>query len=241
VALIALAWASTASAQSPPALFPAERYGSLHYYRFRNRDFLERNPSLSPPDYYLSYGDKYIRRFTFSTRPALTAAGRAWLERTRALLQAFIEEAIVSDPAGFALLETDGAAFRAFAFSTHPDAYWEAGLAELPIRDLLLILFTPDVADLLSDEGRAQTRDIELRLLSDWAERAARDSRFLDQKGDELMAAIEDPLVVRAVSTRFTQLLRYLRDRRYSFRARQRAIDGFWEPYDLLVDLAVAR
>ena len=41
----------------PAAITP----GTDKYYQLRARDFMRRHPEMSPPDYYLSYGDYYMR------------------------------------------------------------------------------------------------------------------------------------------------------------------------------------
>ncbi len=238
IIVLCLTAPSSATGASDPALFPADQYGSLHYYRFRQRDFIQRNPQLVPPDYYLSYGDRYIRRFTVRTRPLLSEPGQQWLDQTRVLLQVFLEDAIQADPAAFAVLETDSPAFRRFAFETHPDAYWEAGLADLPIRDLILIFLTPDVADLLSDEGRDQTREILLRLQVEWSARALEDPDFIPWKADELFDALDDPIVARIFVRRFFELLQYIEAQRFSLGEAYDALDEFFAPFDVFVDMS---
>jgi hypothetical protein len=138
---------------SPPASCTAD--GDLDYYRCRAADFSRRNPDLAPPDYYLEYGDVYVRRFTDETRPLLSPDGQAWLDGTRTRLQRAMESRRAADPVGYAQLERDPTAFRTFAFETHPPAY-ETGLAGLPLRDLVLIVTTPDVQDVLGVDGAAQ-------------------------------------------------------------------------------------
>lgn len=145
--LASAAWAQPAA---------CEASGDLDYYRCRADDFTLRQPGLEPPDYYLDYGDRYVRRFTEETRPLLSPAGQRWLDLVRAKLQEALEELRASDPLGFTLLEQDPERFADFAFDTHPEAYLEAGLAGLPLRDLILIGTTPDAQDILSNRARAQ-------------------------------------------------------------------------------------
>ena len=140
-------------------LLPADlwnRVGDLNYYRDRNDDFIRRNPGRSPPDYYLGYGDKYAQRFTTDLRSKLSAAGQVWDSKALTLLQRAMEQRRTGDPAAFAALELDGTQFRSFAFGTHPAAYIGAGLATLDPQDVLLIVDTPDVKDLLTDDGIKQ-------------------------------------------------------------------------------------
>ncbi|MCA8922548.1 MAG: hypothetical protein KDD82_12110 [Planctomycetes bacterium] len=145
--LPALAWAA------PPA--PCLADGGLDYYRRRASDFVQRNPGVAPPDYYLDYGDAYIRRFTYETRPLLSPAGQRWLDAARVKLQQAIEARRAADPDTFARLELDPPAFRSFAYETHAPAY-ETGLSELPLRDLILIGTTPDIQDTLGPDGLQQ-------------------------------------------------------------------------------------
>lgn len=129
--------------------------GDDGYYEKRAEDFQKRNPGAAPPDYYLSYGDKYLKRFN-ALRPELSRQGQSWQIRTKWQLQRAMEDAIARDPAGFAALELVGSAFRAFAFATHLDAYMNGGLSELSWRDRLVIAATPDPWDILSQEGLSQ-------------------------------------------------------------------------------------
>jgi hypothetical protein len=135
---------------------PCPADGGLDYYRCRADDHERRHPALEPPSYYMSYGDRYMRRFTFHTRPLLSPTGQVWLDDVREGLQGAMEEHRAADPVAFARLERDPEAFLDFAYDTHPAAYMEAGLSQLPLRDLVLIGSTPDAQDLLSKRGRAQ-------------------------------------------------------------------------------------
>ncbi len=153
LALLLACLAAAPSLAEPGACAPD---GGLDYYRCRAADFRDRNPSDAAPEYYLAYGDRYVRRFSAETRPLLSPAGRAWLDRVRAGLQAALEAQRARDPAGFARLERDRSAFLDFAYATHPAAYFAAGLEALPVRDLLIIGSTPDLQDLLTPRGLAQ-------------------------------------------------------------------------------------
>jgi uncharacterized protein YqjF (DUF2071 family) len=140
--------------ERPPSDLSAE-IGSSFYYQQRHEDFLSRHPALRPPGYYLKYGLKYFRRFQ-ALRARLSEDGRAWVARTALLLQRKIEDHRARDPNAFDGLERDSRRFRKFAYATHPDAYIEGGLARLPAEDILLVVHTPDAADLLSHDGVAQ-------------------------------------------------------------------------------------
>jgi len=155
------------------------RPGSPDYYQQRYDDFVRRNPGVEPPDYYLGYGQKYAERFSALDDRDLSAEGLAWRDRTLVALQQAIEDKRTSDPEGFAELERDPEAFRRFAFETHPAAYVDSGLYDLPVQDLLVIAATPDINDVLSQEGidqslvtvgRLEAGDVPDLLLSSGAE-----------------------------------------------------------------------
>ena len=144
----------TQAVSTPPA--PVEP-GTPDYYQQRYDDFVARNPGVQPPDYYLDYGQKYADRFGSLDDRDLSAEGLAWRDKTLVALQQAIEDKRTSDPVGFAELERDPDAFRRFAFETHPAAYVDSGLYDLPAQDLLVIAGTPDINDVLSQEGIDQS------------------------------------------------------------------------------------
>lgn len=131
--------------------------GTADYYEQRVADFQLRNPGMDPPDYYMGYGDKYMERFQSLDGSDLSSDGLAWRDATTLALQTAIEDYRIRDPEGFAELERNPEAFREFAFGTHPDAYVDSGLYDLPVQDLMVIAATPDVGDVLSQEGIDQT------------------------------------------------------------------------------------
>lgn len=131
--------------------------GSPDYYQQRYDDFVARNPGVEPPDYYLEYGQKYADRFSSLDGRDLSDEGLAWRDKTLVALQQAIENLRISDPEAFAKLERDPQAFREFAFGTHPAAYVDSGLYDLPAQDLLVIAGTPDINDVLSQEGIDQS------------------------------------------------------------------------------------
>ncbi len=134
-----------------------DKLGTPEYYDARVDDNIRRHlGSPPPPDYYLGYGQKYCRRFSEDLYPKLSAEGKKWCIATRTNLQLEIERELMANPAKFAALEEDSGRFKAFAFGTHPKAYLDGGLRELPVADLLFISATPDLDDLLSPDGLAQ-------------------------------------------------------------------------------------
>lgn len=144
---------------TPPANDPAPvEVGTREYYQQRLADFEQRNPGMKPPDYYMGYGDKYMERFAELDATDLSPEGLAWRDRTTTALQTAIEDYRIRDPQGFADLERDSDAFRRFAFASHPDAYVDSGLYDLSVQDLSVIALTPDINDVLSQEGIDQTK-----------------------------------------------------------------------------------
>lgn len=140
--------------ETPPV---AIEPGAADYYQQRYDDFVARNPGVDPPDYYLDYGQKYADRFSSLDGQDLSPEGLEWRDKTLVALQQAIEDKRIDDPEGFAELERDPEAFRRFAFESHPAAYVDSGLYGLPAQDLLVIAGTPDINDVLSQEGIDQS------------------------------------------------------------------------------------
>ncbi|HEX8439387.1 hypothetical protein [Archangium sp.] len=149
---------ATGSARSNAARnLPAEiQTGTKDYYKQRHDDFVRRNPGMTPPAYYLEYGQKYCDRFSSLGPKDLTPKGLEWRDKTLKALQDAMETKRMEDPAGFAQLERDPAAFKKFAYDSHPDAYVDSGLYKLPAQDMLKIGTTPDLKDLLTKDGVRQ-------------------------------------------------------------------------------------
>lgn len=143
-----------APGNTPPA---AVEPGSSDYYQQRYDDFVARNPGVDPPGYYLDYGQKYADRFSSLDGRDLSDEGLAWRDSTLVALQQSIEDLRINDPEAFAELERDPDAFREFAFASHPAAYVDSGLYDLPVQDLLVIAGTPDINDVLNQEGVDQS------------------------------------------------------------------------------------
>jgi hypothetical protein len=155
------ATALTARSSGGAGQLPAEvKTGTRDYYKQRYDDFVRRNPGVTPPDYYLGYGDKYCQKFSQLSSKDLTPEGLKWRDATLKNLQSAIEKKRMEDPEGFAKLERDPAAFKSFCYDTHPDAYIQGGLFKLPAQDLLKIASTPELRDLLGKDGIKQTLDV---------------------------------------------------------------------------------
>lgn len=117
--------------------------GTGTYYADRQRDFLRRHPDKTPPDYYLEYGQVYYDAFTKQLRPKLSADGQKWVDKTALLLQQKMEAKVgntTAEKIQFDQLELSPGGVRNFAFSTHCDAYVEAGITSLSLSDQWAIL-----------------------------------------------------------------------------------------------------
>ncbi|QRK09242.1 hypothetical protein JQX13_03540 [Archangium violaceum] len=140
-----------------PREFPT---GTMDYYRKRHFDFVARNPGTPPPPYYLQYGDKYIKAFKALGPDQLSPKGLEWRDKALKNLQQEMEDARRARPEDFATLERNPEKFKEFAYVTHVDAYVNAGLLELPTQDLLTILSTPDLQDILDEDGLKQILEV---------------------------------------------------------------------------------
>jgi len=143
----------------PPFPVKPDSLGTKDYYKIRNSDFKMRNKDKTPPDYYLSYGDKYVKKFKDETRSKLSDKGKSWLDRTLLNLQNSIEKKLKVDTK----IELDPTKFRTYCFDSHPQAYISAGLFKLAPEDLYQIALTPEWRDLLTTESMLQVVEIVKR------------------------------------------------------------------------------
>jgi hypothetical protein len=120
-----------------------------------------------PPSYYVSYGYYYCSNYGAKLYPKLSPEGQAWLRSARWYLQKNMEKGLMQNMAGdeiqmrsqkpgngsFSMkvqqygLELDDDTFKAFAFKTHPLAYLDGGLADLPTWDLAKITAQPNIQE----------------------------------------------------------------------------------------------
>lgn len=120
-----------------------------------------------PPSYYVSYGYYYCSTYGAKLYPRLSPQGQAWLRNARKLLQTNLEDGLRQNMIGEQIqmssvkpgngslgmtvpqytLELDDDTFKAFAFKTHPMAYLDGGLADLPISDLMKITAQPNIQE----------------------------------------------------------------------------------------------
>lgn len=140
--------------------------GTCPYYQWRNDNFVQRHPGChrKPPPYYMEYGFKYCIRFSKDTAPKLSAHGKRWLALARLYLQHAIETGLKNTTT----LEMESGSFKDYAFKSHPKAYWDAGLGNLPLKDLIIIGFTPDIKEWLDEGTRAQAYDVAGRMVEEY-------------------------------------------------------------------------
>lgn len=135
----------------------------------RHGNFMMRHVGCEhkPPSYYVSYGYYYCSNYGAKLYPRLSSQGQGWLRNTRKLLQTNMEEGLHQNMVGDQIqmssikpgngsfnmivrrygLELDDDTFMSFAFKTHPLAYLDGGLADLPISDLMRITAQPNIQE----------------------------------------------------------------------------------------------
>lgn len=149
-----------------PTPYPKALLGSVDYYKWRYNDFIKQNPGKKAPSYYLNYGNKYIQRFTNETNNLLFKQDKQWLVNARKNLQVAIEDKLKADPT--IELRNGGNDFKEFAFDSHIDAYWNAGLYRLNTVDLVAIVFISNFKDLMSKDGFKQATKMIDKLINYW-------------------------------------------------------------------------
>jgi len=135
----------------------------------RHGNFMMRHVGCEhkPPSYYVSYGYYYCSTYGAKLKPRLSEEGKVWLDNARWYLQRNLESGLKQNMAGDTIkitsekpgngdvtmsvpkyeLELDDDTFKTFAFKTHPLAYLDGGLAELPIWDLARIAMEPNIQE----------------------------------------------------------------------------------------------
>jgi hypothetical protein len=72
-----------------------------------------------------------------------------------------MEEGLKNNPE----VELDDDGFTTLSFRTHPDAYWDAGLNDIPFWDKVKVAWTPDISEWLDGRTWEQVYDIGERKL----------------------------------------------------------------------------
>ncbi len=138
-----------------------ERQQNAKQYVKNDRDVM--------PNITKSYGYKYCLAFGKLLFPYLSKEGQVWITKTLDLLQQYMESGVVDlDWQGmydesfeekyqlsdknkrvlfFTDIELNDTRFQSFAYATHPDAYIEGGIENLPYSDLIKIMITPDITE----------------------------------------------------------------------------------------------
>lgn len=176
----------------PPA--PRDFIGTCDYYLWRHWNFLQRHNSCQhrPPDYYIDYGYKYCIKFSLHLHPRLSEDGKSWLSRTRVLLQVYMEQELARNPT----VELDNLAFRKMAFRTHPDAYWYAGLRNVPWSDRFKILREPDWQEWTKYDTWAQAADVGWRVIKDGGTSVQQGiSQTVDRVTDKVVEEVKDKII----------------------------------------------
>lgn len=132
-----------------PTPAPKPILDSVEYYKFRHDDFSKRFPNMEPPQYYMLYGDKYVRKFTNELYEKLSEEGKLWMLDTRLKLQLEIEDKLKED----AGIELDEEAFKDFAFKSHAKVYEETHAMDLCLSDKTSIVACIDMKDLFGEMG----------------------------------------------------------------------------------------
>jgi len=145
-----------------------------------------------PPVYYVSYGYYYCSTYSEKLSPRLSSVGKKWLNNARLNLQKNIEVGIYQNMRGSSIavpclrypnrsaslsapqyeLEIESDRFKRFAFDTHVPAYLDAGLADLPIADLLKIGGQPNIEEWLDKDTWKQAIDSGVEVGVDKANQA---------------------------------------------------------------------
>lgn len=120
-----------------------------------------------PPSYYVSYGYYYCSTYGAKLYPRLSQQGQAWLRSARWYLQKYMELGLMQNMIGDEIaitsekpgngsvtisapqyeLEIGDNTFKSFAFKTHPIAYLDGGLADLPLSDLAKVAAQPNIQE----------------------------------------------------------------------------------------------
>ncbi|APR38542.1 hypothetical protein [Paraburkholderia sp. SOS3] len=142
-----------------------------------------------PPSYYLSYGYYYCSNYGERLKPMLSDRGKAWLAMARKKLQENMEDGLSQNMRGdgismasrkpgngsFAFanvkqreLELNDDNFKTFAFATHPLAYLDAGLSDLPLSDLIRIAGQPSIEEWRDTRTWGQAVESGYVVAKDW-------------------------------------------------------------------------
>ncbi len=128
---------------------PTPILGTVEYYKFRHEDFLKRFPCKEPPLYYMTYGDKYVRKFTEELYEKLSDEGKVWMKKTKLMLQLEIERKLRENSE----IELNEEEFNSFAFQSHTKVYDETHAMDLCLSDKTALVGCMDLKDMFGELG----------------------------------------------------------------------------------------
>lgn len=132
-------------------------WGKPEYYERRYADYIKRYKNEDKSIYYIEYWLYYCNKFLdLKSSGKMSVEGNKWIDKTLVLLQEKLEQQVQSNPA----LEDNLDMLEAAAFKTHPEAYIEGGILQLPFMDKLRIVETIRWKDLTSKLGREQINEV---------------------------------------------------------------------------------
>ena len=137
-----------------------ESLGKSDYYEQRARDFEERNPGKKAPDYYLEYGDKYVKKFD-ELKSDLSEKGQKWQEKAKDLLQFKMESGLRSGEWD----ESKPEDLEKKAYDSHSEAYLKAGWVDLPQEDIDKILKEVDRMDMIDLDAIYESLQVEAEMV----------------------------------------------------------------------------
>lgn len=178
----------------------------------RHANFMMRHIGCghTPPDYYVSYGYYYCSNYGNKLLPKLSPSGRAWLALGRKYLQENMDKGLKQNMEGDIIiipckrypnrnvnlnipqrqLELNNASFKNFAFDTHVPAYLDAGLADLPVSDLVKIGGQPNIEEWTDGATWKQAIDSGVEVGKDWGGRAAQNSAALVERAMKTLMSV---------------------------------------------------
>ena len=156
----------------------------------RHASFMVRHVGCGhiPPAYYVNYGYYYCSIYGAKLAPRLSAQGQDWLSAARRNLQRNMEKGLGDNMIGKKIyvpckrnppssvrmtvtqfqLELNNDTFKQFAFNTHVPAYLDAGLADLPVSDLMMIAEQPNINEWADSATWAQATSSGSAVTRDW-------------------------------------------------------------------------
>lgn len=140
------------------------------------------NCGHKPPPYYIAYGYYYCSNFTKYLFPRMQSTqGKTWLNNGRTLLHKYMELGLALNNSSTNIkipsvrypnktlstltvpvkqLEINPDLFKTFAYNSHVPAYLDAGIADVPIADLMRVFGQPNIEEWADIETWKQAVDV---------------------------------------------------------------------------------